>query len=67
MKNQHLVISFFLILFLGCATPKEERPNAEFALTDTYRTFPFPDDFGRADLYFQPIADQYFFLFDYGS
>lgn len=67
MKNQHLVIFSFFILFLGCATPKEERSNAEFALTDTYRTFPFPDNFGRADLYFQSISDQYFFLFDYGS
>lgn len=69
MKNQHLVILFFLILFLGCAAPKENKSNAalEFIVTDQFKTFPLPEDFGHADLYFQSISDQYFFLFDYGS
>jgi hypothetical protein len=67
MKNQLFVLSAFLILFFGCAAPKENESKAEFEVTDKFKAFPLPEDFGHSDLYFQSIADQYFFLFDYGS
>ncbi len=69
MKNQLFVLSGFLILFFGCAAPKENESKTEFEfeVTDKFKTFPLPEDFGHSDLYFQSIADQYFFLFDYGS
>ncbi|MFN3996188.1 DUF4221 family protein [Algoriphagus sp.] len=68
MKNQFSVLSAFLILLFGCAAPKENdsKSEVEFVVTDKFKTFPLPEDFGHSDLYFQSIADQYFFLFDYG-
>ncbi|WP_111669104.1 DUF4221 family protein [Algoriphagus litoralis] len=62
-----LVAILFVLILIGCTSEKETKAELEFVLTDTYRTFPFPDDFGRSDLYFQSLSDQYFFLFDYGS
>lgn len=71
MRNQFLVLLSFLLtlLFFGCAAPTKNESNAplEFVVTDQFKTFPLPADFGHADLFFQSISDQYFFLFDYGS
>jgi hypothetical protein len=67
MKNLIYTLSSFLILLFGCSAPRENgsKTELEFVITDKFKTFPLPDDFGHSDLYFQSIGDQYFFLFDY--
>lgn len=57
----------FLLLSLACTTPKEKESNSayEFTVTEKFKTFPLPEDFGHLNLYFQFLEDQYFFLFDY--
>lgn len=61
MKNQFLVFPVFLItlLLFGCAASKEKESKAELELvvTDKFKTFPLPADFGHVNLYFQSIAD----------
>lgn len=61
------VAVLFVLTLFACNSPKETDAKLEFVLTEKFRTFPMPSDMGHLDLYFQTIADQYFFLFDYNS
>lgn len=69
MKNQLILISglLLLLLILSCTPSKENENQSElqFVVTEKYKTFPLPQDFGHSDLYFQFLEDKYFFLFDY--
>ncbi|SDA96420.1 hypothetical protein SAMN03080617_04222 [Algoriphagus alkaliphilus] len=57
MKNQLFLISglLFFLLILSCTPSKEKENQSElqFVVTEKYKTFPLPQDFGHSDLYFQ--------------